>query len=110
MSVQELPSQGTLNRHASRLSQEASGPRRQPARHAAVEWSSSLPRRSRFFTSSKKRHARPGGWAKYKQSAATEYKRAEERMRFGSQGAASPVRKIDPVTGEVIAIIPGKTL
>jgi hypothetical protein len=24
---------------------------------------------------------------------------------FGSQGAASPVRKIDPVTGEVIAII-----
>lgn len=24
---------------------------------------------------------------------------------FGSQGAASPVRKIDPATGEVIAII-----
>ena len=32
------------------------------------------------------------------------FKRANERL-FGSQGAASPVRKIDPVTGEVIAII-----
>jgi hypothetical protein len=32
------------------------------------------------------------------------FKRSYERL-FGSQGAASPVRKIDPVTGEVIAII-----
>jgi hypothetical protein len=32
------------------------------------------------------------------------FKRANEQL-FGSQGAASPVRKIDPVTGEVIAII-----
>jgi hypothetical protein len=32
------------------------------------------------------------------------FKRASEQL-FGSQGAASPVRKIDPVTGEVIAII-----
>ena len=32
------------------------------------------------------------------------FKRANEQL-FGSQGAASPVRKIDPVTGQVIAII-----
>ena len=32
------------------------------------------------------------------------FKRANEQV-FGSQGAASPVRKIDLVTGEVIAII-----
>jgi hypothetical protein len=32
------------------------------------------------------------------------FKRASEQL-FGSQGAASRVRKIDPVTGEVIAII-----
>ena len=32
------------------------------------------------------------------------FKRAYEQL-FGSQGGASPVRKIDPVTGEVIAII-----
>jgi hypothetical protein len=38
-------------------------------------------------------------------TASVEFKRAYERL-FGSQGAASPVRKIDPVTGEVIAVIP----
>ena len=32
------------------------------------------------------------------------FKRAYEQL-FGSQGAASPVRKIDPVTGQVIAVI-----
>jgi len=32
------------------------------------------------------------------------FKRAYEQL-FGSQGGASPVRNIDPVTGEVIAII-----
>jgi hypothetical protein len=36
--------------------------------------------------------------------ANTAYKRAYEQL-FGSQGGASPVRKIDPVTGEVVAII-----
>ena len=45
--------------------------------------------------------------AAYRTTAAVEYKRAFERL-FGSQGAASPVRKIDPVTGEVIEIIPAR--
>ncbi len=40
----------------------------------------------------------------YRKNASAEYKRPVERL-FGSQGAASPVRIIDPATGEVIAII-----
>jgi hypothetical protein len=44
---------------------------------------------------------------RYQLKAAGEYKRAMQR-RDGSSGAASPVRKIDPVTGEVIEVIPAK--
>jgi hypothetical protein len=40
-------------------------------------------------------------------TAKVAYKRALERQH-GSQGAASPVRKIDPVTGEVIANCPSE--
>jgi hypothetical protein len=40
----------------------------------------------------------------YRAEASAEFKRAYER-RFGSQGGASPVRRIDPVTGEVIEVI-----
>jgi hypothetical protein len=40
----------------------------------------------------------------YRSEATAEYKRAIDRM-FGSQGAASPVRKIDPATGRVVEII-----
>jgi hypothetical protein len=40
----------------------------------------------------------------YRRAAAAAFKRALE-FRYGSHGAASPVRKIDPVTGEVIAIL-----
>ena len=36
--------------------------------------------------------------------ASAAFKRANEQL-FSSQGGASPVRKIDPVTGEVVAII-----
>jgi hypothetical protein len=41
----------------------------------------------------------------YKRQAAAEYERARERLLFGSLGAASPVRKIDPATGAVIEIL-----
>ena len=34
-----------------------------------------------------------------------EYQRARDNLLFGSLGAASPVRQIDPVTGDVIALI-----
>jgi hypothetical protein len=40
----------------------------------------------------------------YRKKANAAFKRAREQF-FGSQGAASPVRKIDPKTGEVIATI-----
>lgn len=65
--------------------------------------------RTKLFAASKKRTGRPGDWAKYKQTAvrqtaAIEYKRAEEKRLYGSLGAASSVRKIDPVTGAVVAI------
>jgi hypothetical protein len=61
-----------------------------------------------------------GGWSKserkralrrYQLNAAGAYKDAINR-RDGSQGAASPVRKIDPVTGKVIALslgVPSRT-
>jgi hypothetical protein len=35
---------------------------------------------------------------KYRLNAATEYKRAAERRKYGTLGAASPVRRIDPAT------------
>jgi len=68
---------------------------------------------TRFVASSRKKTGRPGDWAKYKQTAvrqtaAIEYKRAEEKRLFGSQRAASSVRKTDPGTGEVVAIIKPK--
>ena len=53
----------------------------------------------------RRKTGRKGGTPAYRTAATAEYKRAFERL-FGSQGAASPVRKIDPVTGAVIEIIP----
>ena len=41
---------------------------------------------------------------RYQLKAAGEYKRAMQR-RDGSSGAASPVRRIDPVSGEVTEVI-----
>jgi len=38
---------------------------------------------------------------RYQLRAAGEYKKAVER-RYGSRGAASPVRRIDPATGKII--------
>ena len=49
----------------------------------------------------KRRKIKPG----YRKAAAAASKRALE-CRYGSQGvASSPVRKIDPVTSEVIAVL-----
>ena len=56
------------------------------------------------FLGSRKPPKKPGYTKARQKAAGDEYKRALER-RYGSQGAASPVRKIDPVTGKVIAII-----
>jgi hypothetical protein len=45
---------------------------------------------------------------RYQLKASGEYKRAMQR-RDGSSGAASSVRRIDPVTGEVIEIIAARS-
>jgi len=56
----------------------------------------------RHFFTRKSASARNASLERTEANAA--FKRANEQL-FGSQGAASPVRKIDPVTGDVIAII-----
>jgi hypothetical protein len=38
----------------------------------------------------------------YKRQAAAEYEKAVEKLLVGSTGGASPVRKIDPKTGDVV--------
>jgi len=51
-----------------------------------------------------KRGRRPSG---YLRDAAVARRHAKERW-YGSQGPASPVRRIDPITGVVIEIIPAR--
>jgi hypothetical protein len=58
-------------------------------------------RPTRLFVKKRTRRKRAPG---YRKKASAAFKRAREQF-FGSQGAASPVRKIDPVTGDVIAVI-----
>jgi len=48
----------------------------------------------------KRKKARRAGWKKYHSEMQSKF--------YGSLGAASAVRKIDPLTGEVIATIPAK--
>ena len=48
---------------------------------------------------------------KYRSIASAEYERALEKTKYGSLGPASPVRKIDPATGKVVATVePIKTV
>jgi hypothetical protein len=58
-------------------------------------------RPTRLFAKKRTRRKQAPG---YRTKASAAFKRAREQF-FGSQGAASPVRKIDPKTGEVIATI-----
>jgi hypothetical protein len=52
----------------------------------------------------KKRTRKKRGKPGYRAETSAAHTRAYEQL-FGSQGGASPVRKIDPITGEVIATI-----
>jgi len=62
----------------------------------------------------KKTHRRKKGCKpsrKYRSIASAEYERALEKTKYGSLGPASPVRQIDPATGEVVATVePIKTV
>ena len=60
-------------------------------------------RRSRVDASRRKKRSKPS--RKYRSKATAEYQRSLEKTLFGTLGPASPVRKIDPATGKVLAII-----
>jgi hypothetical protein len=57
---------------------------------------------TRFMSSGKKRKPTVGASSQYRKSAKIAFIRALEQG-FGSRGAASAVRRIDPKTGEVVA-------
>ena len=59
---------------------------------------------SQFLGKNKGRQKRIRNSNDYRSTARAEYKRAVEK-EFGSQGAASSVKRIDPATGKVIEII-----
>jgi hypothetical protein len=63
-------------------------------------------RPKKFFnnTSLKKRRLTATKKA-YDKETAAECKQALERFLFGTLGAASPVRRIDPKTGKVVAVL-----
>jgi len=59
-----------------------------------------------LFAKTRRKKKRP---PRVRSKAMTQYNRAmEDHRKFGSLGAASPVRKIDPATGKVVAIIPAE--
>jgi hypothetical protein len=62
---------------------------------------------TKLFKKTPKKRRRPP--IKKTAAANAEYQRARERLLFGTLGAASPVRRIDPITGEVIAVIDSGT-
>ena len=61
-----------------------------------------LMRSTALFKKTSKRKTRPRN---YRSLAATVYQSTLDKWRFGKLGPASPVRKIDPVTGKVMATI-----
>jgi hypothetical protein len=44
-----------------------------------------------------------------KAQTATEFQQARDKAFYGSLGGASPVRRIDPNTGKVVAVIDPQT-
>jgi hypothetical protein len=66
-------------------------------------------RPTRLFAKKRTRKARAKRTPEYRREATAAFKRAREQV-FGSQGAASPVRKIDPKTGEVIRDNPARLI
>jgi hypothetical protein len=64
-------------------------------------------RSTRLYRKTRTRKTAPKRKPGYRAEAKAEFKRAYDRL-YGSQGGASPVRKIDPITGQVIAVIEPK--
>jgi hypothetical protein len=63
---------------------------------------------TRLFKKTPNKERRPA-LKKKRAEIRAEYQRARENLLFGSLGAASLVRQIDPVTGDVIALIDPET-
>jgi hypothetical protein len=62
---------------------------------------------TRLFKKTPNKQRRPA-LKKRRDEIRAEYQRARENQLFGSLGAASPVRRIDPKTGDVVAVIDPK--
>jgi hypothetical protein len=58
-----------------------------------------------FNKSRRRKEDRAANSRAYKRQAASEYKKALDKFLYGSLGGASPVRRIDPKTGDVVAVI-----
>jgi hypothetical protein len=65
-----------------------------------------MSRPTNIFNKSRRRKHRPvANLRAYKTQAAKEYQKTLDKSVFGSLGPASPVKRIDPRTGEVVEII-----
>jgi hypothetical protein len=65
-----------------------------------------MSRPTKMFNKARRRKVHPAANSgAYKRHAAAEYKKALENRLFGSLGGASPVRRIGPKTGNIIAVI-----
>jgi hypothetical protein len=64
---------------------------------------------TKLFNKTPNKQRRPALKKRRAEIREAEYQRARENLLFGSLGAASPVRQIDPVTGDVIALIDPET-
>jgi hypothetical protein len=64
-----------------------------------------MARPTNIFSRTRRRKEHPIANRAYKRQAAAEYEKAVEKLLVGSTGGASPVRKIDPKTGDVVAVI-----
>jgi hypothetical protein len=58
-----------------------------------------------FQKTTLRRARKAGRLKKTRMQKAAEFRQTRDKLLFGSLGAASPVRRIDPKTGEVVEII-----
>jgi hypothetical protein len=63
-----------------------------------------------FKTKSRRRKEHPVENLKaYRRQTAANYEKARDKLLYGSLGGASPVKRIDPKTGDVVAVIDPKS-
>jgi hypothetical protein len=105
-----------LRQRHSRLEEQAVSPRPVPlarvpggGTNTYVAALGGMTRPTNIFNKSRRRKEhRAANSRAYKRQAASEYKKALDKLLYGSLGGASPVRRIDPKTGDVVAVIDPK--